>query len=234
MAHESSDTPSQPQAESAPPAAPLPPATASASGLGSRRTRFVVIGYVCVVVVVVAVLALVVPRMLTLPDSPAATGGAPGVGSGVASQEESWDVAAQPACPGSSIAGVGLGCLGPQGVGGEASAGKVAVVNVWAWWCQPCRAELPVMEEFARQHPEWTVVGVHADVHGAAGADLLTDLGVALPSFQDPDGSFAAALGLPKVVPVTLVVRDGKVLATLPRTFASPAELEQAVRGALS
>ena len=87
----------------------------------------------------------------------------------------------------------------------------LTVVNVWAWWCQPCRAELPVVEEFARAHPEYTVVGVHADGNAANGASLLNELGVGLPSYQDDAGVFAAAQGLPPVVPVTVVLRGGDV-----------------------
>jgi thiol-disulfide isomerase/thioredoxin len=31
---------------------------------------------------------------------------------------------------------------------------KVTVVNVWASWCAPCRAEAPVLQEFSINYPE--------------------------------------------------------------------------------
>ena len=109
---------------------------------------------------IIAVTLLVVAgaRSLLMDDQPS--------GEPVAVEKQ---VAQRPDCP----AGLDLPCLGGE-VAGEAK--EITVVNVWAWWCQPCRAELPVVEEFARAHPEYTVVGVHADGNAANGASLLLSL----------------------------------------------------------
>ncbi|MFL9598941.1 hypothetical protein, partial [Aeromonas veronii] len=72
------------------------------------------------------------------------------------------------------------------------------------------------------------VVGVHADSNAANGAALLGDLGVDLPSYQDSDGTFAGTLGLPGVIPITLVVRDGEVVEKFVKPFTSAEELEKA------
>ena len=82
------------------------------------------------------------------------------------------------------------------------------LINVWAWWCEPCREELPMIQEFADTHPDWTVVLVHADASPAKGAAMLTDMGITLPSYSDTDGTFAGALSLPNVVPITLIGED--------------------------
>ena len=66
-----------------------------------------------------------------------------------------------------------------------------------------------------------------------AGAALLDDLGVDLPSYQDGSGAFAAAQGLPPVVPVTVVLRGGEQVAVFAREFTSADELAEAVEGAL-
>ena len=169
------------------------------------------------VAVIVAVTLLVVAgaRSLLVDDQP--------TGDPVAVEKQ---VPQRPDCP----AGLDLPCLGGD-VAGEAK--EITVVNVWAWWCDPCRAELPAVEEFARTHPEYTVVGVHADQNAGNGAALLEEIGVDLPSYQDDSGAFAAEQGLPPVVPVTVVLRGGEQVAVFAKEFTSAEELAAAVEGAL-
>lgn len=137
----------------------------------------------------------------------------------------------RPACPGVSIAGVELDCLADADGSPETThLGRVdeglSVINVWAWWCAPCREELPVFDELAARHPEITVAGVHADADPARGAQLLEDLGVELPSFSDTTGALQAQLGLPQVVPITLILRDAQVATIRPTPYADVDELE--------
>ena len=141
------------------------------------------------------------------------------------------EVQARPDCPGGTVGGVDLPCLG--GNSGGAPAQEITVVNVWAWWCEPCREELPALDEFARAHPEYTVVGVHADTNAGNGAALLNDLGVDLPSYQDSDNAFAGQLGLPGVVPVTVVFRGEEKVGVVGKAFSSSSEIEAAVEGVL-
>lgn len=139
----------------------------------------------------------------------------------------------------SELADVVLPCLTDGGGAAETSmaqalAGKPTLVNVWAWWCQPCRAELPVLAEAAAKHPEWNIVGVHANGQGQAGADLLADLDARLPAFQDSDGAFAAATELPSVIPVSVIYRaDGSRASFHPGEITSVEELEELMGAAV-
>ncbi|KQB87223.1 TlpA family protein disulfide reductase [Corynebacterium lowii] len=179
-----------------------------------------VVGYVVAVLAVLALLLAVVPGMMRGPETQEA-------------EQQEAEVAQRPECAARGVAGVELPCLGASNADQEElSEGAVTVVNVWAWWCAPCREELPLMESFAQAHPEYRVVGVHADARAASGAALLNELGVDLPSFQDDDNSFAGALELPGVVPITLVVRDGKVLKMLPKPYTRVEDIERDVQEA--
>lgn len=145
----------------------------------------------------------------------------------VSSPAAAQDSSARPDCLAGGVGGVNLPCLGGEEVAGEFA--QVTLVNVWAWWCEPCRAELPVLEQFSREHPEVDVVGVHADANAANGIALLTELGVSYPSYQDDSGEFAGRLALPNVVPLLLVYKDGEQVGVFPQTYASVAELEAVI-----
>lgn len=144
----------------------------------------------------------------------------------------------RPDCAATGVAGVALPCLGGEsgtaGAAEQPAGTRASVVNLWAWWCGPCRDELPIFDEFAAAHPEYDVVGVHADAYPANGAALLEDLEVSLPSYQDSDNLFAGTLGLPGVVPITVIVVAGEQVAMYPQPFESVAELEQAVAEAVT
>ncbi|AGF71057.1 hypothetical protein A605_00195 [Corynebacterium halotolerans YIM 70093 = DSM 44683] len=73
------------------------------------------------------------------------------------------------------------------------------------------------------------MVGVHADAYPANGVEMLDSLGVDLPSYQDGDNTFAGTLGLPGVVPITVLAVDGEQVAVFAQTFRSVEELEQKV-----
>jgi thiol-disulfide isomerase/thioredoxin len=112
-----------------------------------------------------------------------------------------------------------LSFTGPDGkpTGLEAKAGKTLLVNVWATWCAPCRAEMPALDalQATKGGPGFEVVAINVDTgDDAKPRKFLEETGVkSLAYYRDPTlGVFdalkerALALGLP----VTLLVdRDG-------------------------
>lgn len=143
------------------------------------------------------------------------------------------NVPQRPDCPAGPVAGVELPCLGGDMGDSKATDAGISIVNIWAWWCEPCREELPYLEQVAESHPEWNVVGVHADRNAGNGAAFLNDLGVDLPSYQDDSNLFAGTLALPGVIPITLLVVDGEVQERFIRPFTSAEEIETSVTEAL-
>ncbi len=114
----------------------------------------------------------------------------------------------------------------------RALAGRRVVLNLWAYWCVPCTAELPAMAEYQRRvGSDVTVVTVHQDENETAALLRLAQLGVRLPTLQDGRRLVAAALGVANVMPATVVVRsDGSVAQTLPRAFANADEIVDALK----
>lgn len=110
-------------------------------------------------------------------------------------------------------------------------AGHRVVLNLWAYWCGPCAAELPAMAEYQRRvGPDVMVVTVHQDENETAALLRLAELGVRLPTLQDGRRRVAAALRVVNVMPATVVLRpDGSVAKMLPRPFANADEIAAAV-----
>ncbi|HPY24420.1 MAG: TlpA family protein disulfide reductase [Actinomycetota bacterium] len=117
----------------------------------------------------------------------------------------------------------------------RALAGRVVVLNLWAYWCGPCAEELPAMARYQQQAGDSvTVVTVHQDENETAALIRMAELGVRLPVLQDGRRDIAAALSVPNVMPATVVLRrDGSVAAVLPRPFTSADEIAAAVESAL-
>ncbi|QNQ89448.1 redoxin domain-containing protein [Corynebacterium poyangense] len=187
------------------------------------------------VIVISVVVLLTVPMMLRSSDDSTPTPTANPDDSSTSPTTHS-EIAAPPGsrpdCPDIDLAGTSLECLG--GHRQPVAQKHMVVVNLWAWWCAPCREEIPLLSSYADHHPEYTVVGVHVDSAGDAGADMLNDLGTSLASFQDGAQQLALKLGLPKVVPITLVFRDGHQVGMFPQVFHSEEELDKAIDSVLS
>ena len=104
-------------------------------------------------------------------------------------------------------------------------AGRKLLVNFWASWCVPCRAEMPALAAIGREFnsDSFTMVPINLDV-GESGLDkarkFLADEGLtALPLYQAPMTAFqrlqqqAVAVGLPTTL---LLDEKGCELAVLP------------------
>jgi cytochrome c biogenesis protein CcmG, thiol:disulfide interchange protein DsbE len=62
------------------------------------------------------------------------------------------------------------------------------VINLWASWCDPCRRELPVMQQLAdKTAGQLTVIGVDTGDGRDAGASFAADKGVSMPTLFDQD-----------------------------------------------
>ena len=118
---------------------------------------------------------------------------------------------------------------------GEVVTGQPTVVNVWAWNCAPCRQELPLLEQWAKDNPDVKLITVHAAREESRGQAFLEEIGVELPVYSDTVDAVGSALSLPRVVPVTVVFfPDGTMAKLHPGEFTSEAEITAAVREALA
>lgn len=94
---------------------------------------------------------------------------------------------------------------------------KVVVLNVWASWCAPCRAEAPILESTWRSLESQPVqfVGLDTRDSDAAARAFIDRFGITYPNVVDRDGRiqllFSDTLP-PQAIPSTLVIdKQGRV-----------------------
>ncbi len=81
---------------------------------------------------------------------------------------------------------------GPDGAPLDISTfkGKTLLLNIWAAWCVPCRAEMPALDRLQQQlgSPSFEVVAINVDTsHLEKPKALLSEIGVkALKFYSDP------------------------------------------------
>ncbi|MBI2238985.1 MAG: TlpA family protein disulfide reductase [Actinobacteria bacterium] len=102
---------------------------------------------------------------------------------------------------------------GPGSIALDDFAGRVIVLNFWASWCGPCRAEAPELERTWEAYREEGVqfLGIDYRDDRAAAQAFQREFGITYPSVYDPGGALAFDYGL-LGVPTTFVIdRDGLV-----------------------
>jgi peroxiredoxin len=92
---------------------------------------------------------------------------------------------------------------------------EVIVLNFFATWCQPCRAEMPELQHFARrmadQHKPFMLVGIDADESPAQVDEFLRLYAIAFPVAIDSGGGVLKQYGA-EALPTTIVVgADGRI-----------------------
>ena len=93
--------------------------------------------------------------------------------------------------------------------------GKAVLVNLWATWCPPCIAELPLLDEIVRDYgPRGLVVlGIAGDDDAARVREFVVKHSPAFKVLLDPGGTVGTQYGITGYPESFLVDRDGKLVA---------------------
>lgn len=96
--------------------------------------------------------------------------------------------------------------------------GKVVLINFWASWCLPCRAEAPALENSYKQYKDAGVVFLGVDM---TDQDTLSDVEafiqefkITYPTLLDRDGSITAMYQI-KGIPTSFFLNREGVIRTV-------------------
>ena len=81
------------------------------------------------------------------------------------------------------------------------------MINKWASWCNPCRAEFPVFQRLATERGrEIAFLGVNAHDSTDPAEKFLRQYPIPFPSYVDPDEKIAQEIKAPANYPITVFV----------------------------
>ena len=92
--------------------------------------------------------------------------------------------------------------------------GKPLLINVWASWCGPCRAEMGSLERLAQRYngKEFNVIGVSTDDYVDSASAFIKQTGITFDNFLDSKLLLENMLGA-NTIPLTILVdAEGRVL----------------------
>jgi peroxiredoxin len=92
--------------------------------------------------------------------------------------------------------------LSLQNLNGETESlsdylGNVVLVNNWATWCPPCKAEMPTLVAYHNEHTVdgFSVIAVEAGEPADVVSQFANSYGMSFPVWLDPDGESLKAFG---------------------------------------
>jgi thiol-disulfide isomerase/thioredoxin len=128
-------------------------------------------------------------------------------GDGVVTVIKASDRKSAPAITGLALDGASI----------RVESGKVALINVWASWCSPCRAEAPILEELATKFAEVQFVGLLTRDSVDSANAFIKRFAITYPTIADDKILLGFRESLPvAAIPTTFLIdKNGKVAARI-------------------
>lgn len=132
-----------------------------------------------------------------------------------------------PAVPG-GLPDLTLECLGGDTTVRLAGLRGPMLINLWAQWCEPCRAESAHLAAFATSQSKVAVLGIdYSDPQPALAIEFAKLTSMTYPHLADEEHSLKGPLGVVGIPYTLLIDADGKIVAKHPGQFVSLENVQQ-------
>ena len=102
---------------------------------------------------------------------------------------------------------------------------KPVVLNFWASWCEPCKEELPLLENtwkrLQAQGKDVIFLGIDFQEAKSDAANFLQSYGITYPAVLDATGSVASKYGIESLPDTIFIDRNGTVRSKVAREITS-------------
>jgi len=91
--------------------------------------------------------------------------------------------------------------------------GRVVILNFWASWCPPCRAEAPLLEQSWQRYKDQGVVFLGVDMQDTeeAARQFIQEFGITYPNGRDPKNRIAIDYGVYGIPETFFIDREGRI-----------------------
>jgi thiol-disulfide isomerase/thioredoxin len=93
--------------------------------------------------------------------------------------------------------------------------GRPVILNLWASWCPPCRAEMPDFSNASIAHPDVLILGVAVDDDPLAAAAFVKEFGIAYPTGFDETGAVGRTYRTPGLPATYVISADGDLITNM-------------------
>lgn len=105
----------------------------------------------------------------------------------------------------------------PSKAGGDVSLaqykGKVVMINFWASWCEPCRHEMPLLEDIYKKYNKlgFTLIGVNVEPDSKAADNWLKQTPVSFPVLYDKESKVSSLYNVSGMPTTVIIDRKGNL-----------------------
>ncbi len=94
--------------------------------------------------------------------------------------------------------------------------GRPVLINFWATWCPPCRAEMPELLEAARDYPDLVMLAVNVSESPAEVSQFAEQFRMDVPVVIDPTGTISDRYNITGLPTSVFLDADGTISSVRP------------------